>query len=76
MTRLCHASRPSHRIRKVQDAPFPQLERPADAPGLVLTWSRQGYAGSTDKHGRSVADVVAGTVVSITLAGRDAGRTP
>lgn len=43
--------------------PWPALDRVAQAQNVrAVTWSRPGYAGSTEQPGRSVADVAADTV--------------
>ena len=44
--------------------PMPLLEQAAAAAGArIITWSRPGYAGSTEQPGRTVADVAADAVV-------------
>jgi pimeloyl-ACP methyl ester carboxylesterase len=52
--------------------PMPVLERAATAAGArVITWSRPGYAGSTEQPGRTVSDVAADAVT--VLDGLDVG---
>lgn len=52
---------------------FPQLDEAAEALNLrLLSWSRPGYAGSSPRPGRTVADVVAdGELVFADLGIRD-----
>lgn len=51
-------------------APWPLLDRVAQAQRVrVVTWSRPGYAGSTEQPGRSVADVATDTVTVLDALG-------
>ncbi len=50
--------------------PWPQLDRTAAAAGMsVVSWSRPGYAGSSEQPGRRVADVAADTEVVLDQLG-------
>ncbi len=50
--------------------PWPALDRVAGAQGVrAVTWSRPGYAGSTEQPERSVADVAADTVTVLDALG-------
>ena len=54
---IYHSGTPSAAV------PMPLLERAAAAAGArMITWSRPGYAGSTEQPGRTVSDVAADTV--------------
>jgi pimeloyl-ACP methyl ester carboxylesterase len=51
---------------------FPPLAAAAERHGLwLVTWSRPGYAGSSPREGRLVADVAADTVAVLDAIGAD-----